>query len=453
VNGWARYNRVTVGRERVLVVHDDAVMRRTIVQCLRAAGLQAVQSPPAAAFDRLRREQFDLVLGPLESAVEQLRLSALQPMLDVTETLVSETSLAAVATALLERVQVDASAALTWLVIEDEPALIEVSGTTRLEPRHLGQLAEALLRHNDSVSAPRVLAAAELAAIVSSGHDADGVLDRLKSDGWERLIVVPIGIKGARIGAVLAAGRAASLRTDPMNLRYLSILAAQTAVAIQNMRLYHRARSQSLTDPLTGLWNSRYLRDHLADMLEHAERTNRPLSLVVVDSDSLKQVNDRFGHLAGDRLVSEIASTLRGRDKGVRLSDVVVRYAGDEFVVLMPDTDKAQAGTLAERLRSEISSHPFRVGDESITCTISLGVATFPEDAETPDDLLRAADHAMYEAKRRGKNLAVTYSGELNGSRQLDRAALRQIAPGIVPPANGREMGSTVSRPRESVAT
>jgi diguanylate cyclase (GGDEF)-like protein len=442
-----------VAGERVLVVHDDAGKRRTIAQSLRAAGFRVVQAPPAAAIARLRREEFDLVMGPVAGALEQFRLDALQPMLDVTETLVSETSLAAVATALLERVRVDACAAVTWLVIEDESALVEVAGTTRLEPGHLGQLGGALLGRFDPVAKPRVVEVAALTAALWPG--IEDVRERMGSEGWERLILVPMAIKGTRIGAVVAAGRAASIRTDSLSLRYLSILAAQTAVAIENTRLYHRARSQSLTDPLTGLWNSRYLRDHLANMLELAGRSGRSFSLMMIDSDSLKQVNDRFGHLAGDRLVSEMAGTLRGRDRGVRASDIVVRYGGDEFVVLMPDTDKPQAGAVAQRLHAEISGQLFRVGDEAITCTASVGVATFPEDAVTPDELLRAADHAMYDAKRRGKNRAVMYNPSLGLGRrtQIVQPEYSEMRRGAPPGSDGHHPESGPRRIEESVAT
>jgi diguanylate cyclase (GGDEF)-like protein len=144
-------------------------------------------------------------------------------------------------------------------------------------------------------------------------------------------------------------------------------------------------------------------------MAAQARRLRRPLSLVFVDSDSLKQVNDRFGHAAGDRFVIELVETIRHSPDGVRASDVVVRYTGgDEFIVLMPDTDTDQAQVVAERLRAAIDQ-PFHAEGETLPCSASLGVATYPDDAETAEDLIRCADRAMYEAKRRGKNRVVTY--------------------------------------------
>ena len=177
--------------------------------------------------------------------------------------------------------------------------------------------------------------------------------------------------------------------------------------------LYREARAQSLTDLRTGLPNVRYLQEHLPVMLAQAARSRRPLSLVFIDSDSLKQVNDRFGHDAGDRFVKEVADTIkgrsRGRGQGVRSSDVVVRYtSGDEFVVVMPDTTTRQAAVVAERLRTAVSRLPFVFGGEPMHCTISLGVATYPKDANSADELIRRADDAMYAAKRLGKDRVVT---------------------------------------------
>lgn len=153
---------------------------------------------------------------------------------------------------------------------------------------------------------------------------------------------------------------------------------------------------QALTDPLTGLGNSRRFRDALDAEFKRSGRTGRSFSLIFVDVDDFKDVNDRLGHVAADRVLRAIGATLEGQ---LRSSDLVCRWGGDEFIILLPETDRAEASLVAEKLRHETVRNRGCAG-----ATISLGVACFPGDGADYDHLVASADRALYQSKRRGKN-------------------------------------------------
>jgi two-component system cell cycle response regulator len=162
----------------------------------------------------------------------------------------------------------------------------------------------------------------------------------------------------------------------------------------------------AITDGLTGLHNRRYLENHLAVMLDQAAVRGRPVSLMLIDVDFFKAVNDSFGHTAGDDVLREFALRLRSNVRGI---DLTCRYGGEEFVVAMPDTDLKIAQMVAERLRQRIESEPFAIlgGTRSIDVTISVGIATRENVVDDVPTLLRRADEAVYRAKREGRNRVV----------------------------------------------
>lgn len=165
-----------------------------------------------------------------------------------------------------------------------------------------------------------------------------------------------------------------------------------------------RYRTLSLTDSLTGLFNSRHLQERLQAETGRALRYGRPLSLMVLDCDYFKRINDTFGHLEGDRVLQALADVIR---HCLRRSDSGFRYGGEEFVVLMPETALSAAQALAERLRLAFSEKVAHTADgEEIRCTVSIGVAEWvPGDSE--NSLIRRADAACYQAKDRGRNCVV----------------------------------------------
>ncbi|HZN86482.1 MAG TPA: GGDEF domain-containing protein [Burkholderiales bacterium] len=162
-----------------------------------------------------------------------------------------------------------------------------------------------------------------------------------------------------------------------------------------------RAKLLSETDELTGLYNMRGFVVIASRLFAQAQRYERVASFLMVDSDSLKQVNDAHGHDAGNRLLQHVVKALQGQ---LRATDVAARYGGDEFVVMLPDTPARGALEVAERIRHAVESAPFAVASAHVPCTVSIGLASFPQDGRTIEALLACADRALYEAKAGGRN-------------------------------------------------
>jgi diguanylate cyclase (GGDEF)-like protein len=185
-------------------------------------------------------------------------------------------------------------------------------------------------------------------------------------------------------------------------LRAVRVLLEPAAVALDNALLLKRAEALSVTDDLTSLFNSRYLNQVLHRETKRASRNGRPLSLLFIDLDGFKGINDSHGHLSGSRALVEAAAVIRG---SARETDVVARFGGDEFALVLPDTGSDGAFAVGERIRERIAAHVF-LADQGLTIrlTASVGVATLPDHARSSDELVAAADRAMYAVKDAGKN-------------------------------------------------
>ncbi len=174
------------------------------------------------------------------------------------------------------------------------------------------------------------------------------------------------------------------------------------AQALDNALRLRRAEALSVTDDLTQLYNSRYLNQVLRRESKRASRSGRPLSLLFLDLDGFKGVNDHHGHQAGSRALVEAAAVIR---RCARETDVVARFGGDEFAIILPDTGSEGATAVADRVRERVGEHPFLAGDGlGLRLTASVGVATLPDVAASAEELVRAADMAMYQVKGSGKN-------------------------------------------------
>jgi len=218
------------------------------------------------------------------------------------------------------------------------------------------------------------------------------------------LALVPLKAKDKVNGLIVADNFVTKEPITKDDIMILTMLGNQAGLAIQNSRLYESAVTRAHSDSLTELWNHGYFQYLLQDEMEKSRAMNSKLSLLMLDLDDFKALNDLFGHQAGDKVLKELAQFLKNRS---RKMDYVCRYGGEEFTVILPQTDRDEAFTIAEHLRLEIEKHPFiqRISPESEKkLTVSIGIASFPANGTTPSDTIAASDRALYQAKRKGKN-------------------------------------------------
>jgi diguanylate cyclase (GGDEF)-like protein len=239
------------------------------------------------------------------------------------------------------------------------------------------------------------------------GFSSDNLRDdpRVRSQSIGAVLALPLAGRDRRVGALIAFDRAAASQKPklaPKLLQSILLLLEPAAMALDSALLLKRAEELSVTDDLTQLYNSRYLNLVLRRETKRASRSGRPLSLLFIDLDGFKGVNDNHGHLSGSRALVEAAGLIRG---SARETDVVSRFGGDEFAIVLPDTGGEGAYAVGERVRERVASHSFLADDGfNIHLTASVGVATLPDVAASADELVAAADKAMYQVKDSGKN-------------------------------------------------
>ncbi len=187
----------------------------------------------------------------------------------------------------------------------------------------------------------------------------------------------------------------------------VSILAQQFVLALSRIRLYQQVEQLSITDSLTQVQTRRYFMDRFEEEMLRAEEQNKPLSLLMVDVDHFKSFNDGYGHLVGDQILREMGAILKDT---MREIDFVGRYGGEEFCVVLTDTDAEGAYNAAERIRQKVEETKIQTYEAVVNATVSVGASTFPKDAVRADDLVDKADRALYEAKKEGRNRACSFS-------------------------------------------
>jgi diguanylate cyclase (GGDEF)-like protein len=219
--------------------------------------------------------------------------------------------------------------------------------------------------------------------------------------GTRSLLVVPMISREETIGAVLLAWLSKARSPDPTLIEFLKDVGQQIALGVENARLFSALSQMASTDELTQLANRRRFSETLRLEVARARRVGTPLALVLGDLDHLKRVNDTYGHPAGDAAIRHAADAFR---RGRRETDLAARIGGEEFALLLPGTDCAGAVAAADRIRADLSGSSVSVVG---TVTVSMGVATLPEDAANEEELVRVADERMYAAKAAGRNCVV----------------------------------------------
>ena len=248
----------------------------------------------------------------------------------------------------------------------------------------------------------------------------------LREEGSRMLTMIPLVAKGQSVGLVeLTSGTLVDF--DPSRLALAQTMANEAAMALENARLYDAARSLADRDPLTGFYNHRFLYERLGEEIVRARRARQPLSLLLLDVDDFKLVNDTFGHQFGDRCLVVLGEVIRST---LRASDVPARYGGDEFAVILPDTGEDAARSAAERITEALRQNPVVAdGRGPVPVDVSIGVASLSPTTRTPTELVGLADARMYAAKMADRANDMFADPEMPGSmRSANGDAPAQVA-------------------------
>ena len=226
----------------------------------------------------------------------------------------------------------------------------------------------------------------------------ENVDEELKS-----IISVPLKIKDQVIGVINVDNKRKGDFFNKDDLQLLSTFANQAAIAIQNAKLHQEIKQLAITDDLTGLYNFRYIKDRLEEEVKRAQRFKHLLALIMADIDHFKEFNDNYGHLAGNKVLQNIADILQ---LNVREVDIVGRFGGEEFIIILPEANKKEAHKIAERIRIKVEDYNFinKKNHPNEKVTLSLGVTSCFQESITPQGLMYKVDQALYQAKRKGRN-------------------------------------------------
>ncbi len=231
----------------------------------------------------------------------------------------------------------------------------------------------------------------------------------LKADAelgdYSDYIVMPFRIKaeGQPIGYLVASG----INKEEKDKFF--ILANQFILGIKRALLYKRVQEIAITDSLTGIFTRRYYLERFSGELERSKKFAYQFSFLMIDIDNFKGYNDRFGHLVGDKILRELAMALK---ENIRQIDLIGRYGGEEFSIILTETSKQEAAFVAERIRETVETRSIRAYDEDLKVTISIGISSYPSDAKAAEQLIEKADEALYRAKLAGKNKICVYEAK-----------------------------------------
>jgi len=219
---------------------------------------------------------------------------------------------------------------------------------------------------------------------------------------------IPLIISDQKVIGLLSFFREDKSIFSQEEIEFYQRITQEVSNILDKIFLFHQTREDTFRDHLTGVYNRRYFNQRLEMEIKRAERYNRNLSILMIDIDNFKQINDQFGHIIGDEILKKLVELL---ENNLRNSDILVRFGGEEFVALLPETNSQNAYIASEKLRTAIEtklSIPISSPNNKKKVTISIGVSNFPIDADSTKDLIQQADHRLYLAKSKGKNCTVT---------------------------------------------
>jgi diguanylate cyclase (GGDEF)-like protein len=217
-------------------------------------------------------------------------------------------------------------------------------------------------------------------------------------------MVAPLAVDKELLGIFCVASTYPKKFTEDHHLRFFLLIACRASLAIKNAKLHEEIRRMAITDELTGLYNYRYFLEILKKEVQKAKRFSSDLSLLMIDIDHFKEFNDTYGHHFGNQLLANLALELNSH---LRAMDFLARFGGEEFVAILPEANKEEGMMVAERIRRAVCKKKIVKDTEPVT--VSIGVASFPVDGRKEDDIILAADKAMYQAKQAGRNRSVAF--------------------------------------------
>jgi diguanylate cyclase (GGDEF)-like protein len=374
-----RYDRETIGviallKQRSAGFDDDDVR---LLQILADQAAVAIENAKLLA----SRDEMVLELN----ALLDISIAASQP----TDELVLATELAA---KLRQASRMDACVISRW---EEGSTTLRTLGASGIDAPATADIVDFPQTRAVLISrAPHVVQAGD-------SDDASAEARALAELGGETLLMLPLSVAGRQVGLIemISLHRRRTFGQD--EIKAYQTMAGSIAAGLENQRLLEQLRQAADVDQVTGVNNHRYLQERLRQEVARAARSRAPLCVLMLDLDDFKPINDRFGHAEGDRVLAAIAATIRGH---VRTNDIVSRYGGDEFVVVMPDTPGNQAQQVAQRVVNGISARRHELGTGAeVRVGVSAGLAIYPDDGRTAAALLQTADAHMYQAKRSQK--------------------------------------------------
>lgn len=300
---------------------------------------------------------------------------------------------------------------IAWTKIEEEKMDLDdligafKSSDSALESGFNHQVKDLKVSMHDKNENPLSLAVLEGMPLHLTGQTLhqyrnSPVIQMLESN---ELVLIPLKAKDRVNGIIVADNFITNEPITKDDIRMLTMLANQAGLAIENSQLFELTVERAHSDYLTNLWNHGYFQYLLHTEIEKAKANRSHLSLITVDIDDFKIFNDTLGHQAGDKILKDLATLLRNQS---RKMDLVCRYGGEEFTIILPHTDKKEAFLIAERIRMDVLKYPF-LNEEIFPnkqLTVSLGIATSPENGQLPAELITSSDKSLYLAKNKGKN-------------------------------------------------